>query len=280
MSQPMPVIFDYINYRDFLRDYYQWRKKATPSFSYMLFARKVGFASKSFLPHVIEGKKDLTQDSVFQISQGLGLDAKAMSYFQDLVAFNQSKDSKKRSYFLGQLASHKKATRARFLLRSQLKFFSNWYHSTIRELATVYDFKEDYAALARKVRPRISAAQAADSIALLVELGLLIKAGNLYEQTDTIITTGDDIRSLTVKKFHSQNLHLAEMALEKIDLLDREVSCIIAGLSKNGYEIVKSKIQAFRKELLEVVSSDGKAERVYHINFQLFPTSDFVEGEG
>src|SRR6266481_4802373 len=113
MSQPMPVIFDYINYRDFLRDYYLWRKKATPSFSYMLFARKVGFASKSFLPHVIGGKKDLALDSVFQICQGLGLDVKATSYFEDLVVFNQSKDAKKRSHFLGRLASHKKAAKAR-----------------------------------------------------------------------------------------------------------------------------------------------------------------------
>ncbi|MDB5051557.1 MAG: hypothetical protein JWO30_4628 [Fibrobacteres bacterium] len=144
MSVPMPVIFDYMNYRDFLRDYYLWRKKATPSFSYMLFARTVGFASKSFLPHVIEGKKDLAQESVFQIGQGLELDLKAMSYFEDLVAFNQSKDPKKRSHFI---------------LSSQMKLFSNWYHSTIRELATVYDFKEDYSALAKMVQPRISTAQ-------------------------------------------------------------------------------------------------------------------------
>jgi uncharacterized protein (TIGR02147 family) len=279
MPETMPAVFDYMNYRDFLRDYYLWRKKASPSFSYMVFARKVGFGSKSFLPHVMEGKRDLTQDSIFQISQGLGLDPKSMSYFEDLVAFNQSKDPKQRTHFFTRLASHKKATKARFILRTELKFFSDWYHSTIRELVTFYDFNGDFAILAKAVRPRITANQAAESVALLLELGLIRKEGNLYAQSDRRITTGDEVRSMTVQKFHSQNLRVAEMALEKVEPQDRDVSCMIVGLSKAGFDTVKRKIQVFRKELTDVVSQDGKSDKVYHINFQFFPTSGAAEGK-
>jgi len=277
MPENTPSIFNYMDYRIFLKDYYKWKKASTPSFSYMIFAHKVGFGSKSFLPHVIDGKRDLTQSSIFQIGQGLKFDSKAMAYFEDLVAYNQSKTDNQKAHFFTRLVSHKKATKARFILKSQLKYFTDWYHATIRELVTLYDFNGDFAALAKKVRPRISAAQAADSVALLVELGLISKQGDLYEQTDRTIATGDDIRSQTVKKFHSQNLRLAEMAMDKVDLLDREVSCMIVGLSKEGFDNVKARIKAFRKDLAEVVHRDGKARRVYHINFQLFPTSNDVE---
>ncbi len=275
MSEPMPTIFDYMNYRDFLRDYYLSRKKTSPSFSYLLFARKVGFGSKSFLPHVIEGKRDLTQDSIFRIGHGLELDPMCMAYFEDLVAFNQSKDADQRAHFFRRLTSHKKATKARHILRSELKFLSNWYHSTIWELVTIYDFKEDFAALGKAVHPRISAAHAEESVTLLLELGMIRKEKQGYVQSDRRLTTGDEVRSQTVQKFHSQNLRLAEIALDKIDPADREISCVVAGLSKAGFETIKRKIQIFRKELADVMAQDTRSENVYHINFQVFPTTRY-----
>lgn len=269
----MPVVFNYVDYRLYLKDYYLWRKEQSPGFSYMVFARKVGFGSKSFMPHVIEGQRDLTQDSIFRIGEGLGLDSQSLAYFEDLVAYNQAKDAKQRAYYFMRLASHKKATRANLIMRSQLKYFSNWYNSTVRELVTFLDFKEDYSLLAKAVRPRISAAQAEESVALLLELGLIRKEGALYAQTDNRLTTGDEIRSQTVQKFHAQNLRLAELALGKVDPADRDVSCMIVGVSKDGFDAIKKRIQSFRKELTDIVAADGNSERVYHINFQLFPTS-------
>jgi uncharacterized protein (TIGR02147 family) len=274
MPESMPAVFDYMNYREFLKDYYLSRKKSTPSFSYLLFARKVGFGSKSFLPHVIEGKRDLTQDSIFQIGHGLALDPKSLAYFEDLVAFNQAKDPNQKAHFFMRLTSHKKAAKARHILRTELKFFSDWYHSTVWELVTIFDFKGDYAALGKAVQPRISAGQAEESVALLLELGLIQKEKNLYVQADRKLTTGDEVRSQTVQKFHSQNLRLAQIALDKIEPSERDISCMIAGLSQTGFEMVKKKIQIFRKELTDIMAQDVEAENVYHINFQFFPTTN------
>ena len=47
-----------------------------------------------------------------------------MSYFEDLVGFNQSKALKQKAHFFSRLASHKNATRARFIQQAQLKYFS------------------------------------------------------------------------------------------------------------------------------------------------------------
>ena len=121
MRDGMPSIFEYMDYREFLRDYYRWKKVLSPSFSYTVFAKKAGFGSKSFLPHVINGIRDLSRDSIFQIGEALGLDAKAMSYFEDLVGFNQSKALKQKAHFFSRLASHKNATRARFIQQAQLR---------------------------------------------------------------------------------------------------------------------------------------------------------------
>lgn len=273
MAAIAPQLFEYMDYRLFLRDYYAWKKAKSPLFSYQVFAQKAGFGSKSFLPHVIAGKRDLSRNSVYKICQALGLGEKESSYFEDLVAYNQSPDAKQRSLLLMRLASHKSAERARFIAMNQLEFFSALHHSTVRELVTFYDFGGDFSALGRAVRPPISAREARDSVALLLKLGLIEKDGRLYKQTDAALTTGDHVRSATVHAFHAQNLRMAEAALGEVPAAERDISCVIVGLSSGGFDALKASIRRFRKEVAELAERDGKAERVYHVSFQLFPSS-------
>ncbi len=53
----MPNIFNYMDYREFLEDFYDEQKSANKAFSYQYFANKAGFKSKSFIKLVIDGKK-------------------------------------------------------------------------------------------------------------------------------------------------------------------------------------------------------------------------------
>jgi uncharacterized protein (TIGR02147 family) len=72
----MPNIFAYFNYRDFLRDYYIEQKSINPAISYRYLALKAGFKTKSFIPHVIEGKKNLSKDSIYKLAMALKLEKK------------------------------------------------------------------------------------------------------------------------------------------------------------------------------------------------------------
>lgn len=269
----MPKIFDYLDYREFLKDYYAEKKAAMPSFSYQIFASRAGFGSKSFLPHVIDGKRDLSRDSIFKIGTALKLDAKSFSYFEDLVGFNQAKSPKQKSHFFARMAAHKQAIKARFIQQNQYEYIATWYHTTIRELVTFADFQGDFAKLAGMVYPPISARQARDSVNLLLNLGLIRKEGEVYLQTNRALTTGDEVASMIVHRFHMENLKLASHALENVPGTERDITCMIVGLSREGFEAMKTRIQAFRKELAELVDKDRKAERVYNVNFQVFPTT-------
>jgi uncharacterized protein (TIGR02147 family) len=262
-----------MEYRAYLRDYYSWKKRCSPVFSYQVFAQKAGFGSKSFLAHVIDGKRDLSRESVSKVARAIEMNEKEMAYFEDLVAYNQSADAKQRSQLLVRLASYKQATRARFIHQNQLEYFKALHHSTIRELVTFFDFDGDYAALGKRLQPPLTAKQARESVALLLKLGLIEKAGGKYRQTDAAVTTGDHVRSAIVHDFHAKNLRLAEAALESVAAAERDISCMIVGLSQDGFDALKAGIRRFRKEVAELADRDADAERVYHVSFQLFPTS-------
>ena len=69
----MPDIFAYSDSRLFLKDFYEERKKANPTFSYQQFANKAGFKSKSFVFNVITGSKTLSKSALLAAAQAMGL---------------------------------------------------------------------------------------------------------------------------------------------------------------------------------------------------------------
>jgi hypothetical protein len=51
---------------------------------------------------------------------------------------------------------------------------------------------------------------------------------------------------------------------------------LVVRLSDNGFQVLKKEIQGFRKRLLELTESDTNFKRVYHISFQMYPTTQEI----
>ena len=273
----MPNIFNYMDFREFLKDFYTNHKAENPGFSFQIMADKAGFKSKSFIKLVIDGKKNLTADSLRKLNKVLKLNDKAFSYFDDLVAFNQAKTLKMRNYFFERLFSYRKRNPGRLVMHHQYDFYAKWYHNTIRELVTFYKFNEDYDALAKMVMPPISARTARESVRLLLKLELIKKKKDGYVQTAPLLTTGDEVKSVAVQNFHVQNMVLGAESIDTCPSPERDISCLALGLSKEGFEMVKTETQMFRKKLLQIAKDDRRPNRVYHYSIQLFPTSQKID---
>jgi predicted DNA-binding protein YlxM (UPF0122 family) len=50
-------------------------------------------------------------------------------------------------------------------------------------------------------------------------------------------------------------------------------------VSEKSFREIRDKFQAFRREVFDLVSRDAEVDRVYQMNFQLFPVSDIVARE-
>lgn len=273
----MPLVYRYSDYRVFLRDFYKEKKSSSPSFSYQVIANKTGFKSKSFFPQVLQGKRNLSEESIFALKKILNLNEKEFSYFKTMIAFNQAQDHERKNHFYKKLLELNIHVDSKLIMETKHAFYSQWYHNTIRELISFFDFKEDYVILGKTVKPAISPSQAKDSVDLLLKLGLIAKTKNGYIQTDPDITTGDTVTSLAVETFHIQNLKLAAESIKSYSADERDVSCIVAGLSEEGVRIIKEELRFFRKRLIALMNQHKKADRVYHLNMQLFPTTETTD---
>jgi uncharacterized protein (TIGR02147 family) len=274
----MQSIFNYLDYRKFLKDYYDEKKAKNKAFSFQYLANKAGIKSKSLVHHIMDGKRKITKDIAFKLGQAMKLNVKSFSYWQDMIAFNQASTNREKNYYFQRLAAYNKRSHAKLLLRDKYEYFSKWYYNTIRELIPFIDFHEDYNYLARMVKPPISANQARQAVKVLLKLGLIQRTTNGYKQVDRAVTTGDEVQSLAVENFHIQNQVLASESIDTVPGNERDISCLIVGLSDETFDAIKSEIKAFRKKLVNIADKTRNPNRVYHINFDLFPTSEKREG--
>src|SRR3989338_9919808 len=90
-----PNIFEYDNYRSFLKDLYALLKQEKSAFSFRFFSRQAGFRSPNFLKLVMEGKRNLSPESIEKFAKGLKLNKNEADFFRRLVLLNQATTDRK-----------------------------------------------------------------------------------------------------------------------------------------------------------------------------------------
>ncbi len=271
----MEKIFKYTDYREFIRDYYLYMKSVKPTFTYRTLSALAGINSSGFYPLVVQGKRNLTDSVIARTSSAMGLSPQESQYFTCLVKFNQARSLQKKNEYFEKLIEIMNRKDVMFIKESQFDIFSEWYHSAIRELAVCRDFEGDYRKLGQMLRPEITAKQARQSIELLLKLGFLKEENGKLIQTSPVLTTGPDIKSHQILNYQVQMLKLALEAFDRFgpnELLSN--SSTTFRISRETFELFKSKNRAHRQELLKIAEQDSSADQVYQLNINMFPLSN------
>jgi uncharacterized protein (TIGR02147 family) len=273
----MRTIFEYIDYRKFLSDYYAFKKRTSRAFSYRFFSAKAGFASPVFLKLVIEGQRNMSRASIEKFCCALGLTKKESMYFKNLVLFEQAKTADEKQEHYAVLRSIENAVSEKMLEIDQYDYLSNWYTVVIRELVTMYNFRDNFELLGKCVMPPISASEAEKSVALLRRLKLIQrKTDGSYSQIDSAITTNGEVGLLAVRQFNREMVLLSAKAIDRIELEKRNISGVTIGISPAMYNIIIIEIAAFKDRIVSLVHQDEASSGVYQLNVSLFPVSENI----
>jgi uncharacterized protein (TIGR02147 family) len=267
----MKSVFEYTNYRQFLKDYYEERK-AESGFTYRDFSELTGMNSTSWLLHLIKGSKNLSQDTAQRIAKGLKMGKAEADYFELMVPFTQAKTNEAKDRIYQRMLGLKRKLKIAKIGEEQYDYFTKWYHPVVRSLVTKVDFGEDWGALGRCLLPPISPSEARKSVRLLEKLDLIVRgADGRWQHKNAVVSTGDEVASLNIVNYHRQVSRLAEAAHDRTTREERDISALTLGISEEDFAIIKARIQAFRKEVMELALASKAPDRVYQLNFQFFP---------
>ncbi len=275
MTDAAPDVHRYLDYRAYLRDFYAHKKAGPRAFSFRAFSRRAGLKSPNYLKLVMDGDRNLTPAMATRFASACGLEADAADYFVDLVAFNQATTSAERNAAYDRLKSHRRYRSVHRLELAHADYHATWYLPAIRELAARKDFEADPTWIARRIRPRISEAEAERALKVLGQLALLVEGDDgRTVQAEALVSTGPETRGLHIGNYHRGMMARAAASIDELPPEKRDISSLTLCLGAERLAELKARIQRFRRELLEMSVEEQDPKEVIQINFQLFPLTD------
>lgn len=283
-----PILSDYMNYRQYLADFYQYKRKASKgslrAYNYAVFSAAANIKSPNYLKMIIEGKRNLSDDMIGKFGKALGFMKEQTEEFRLLVQFTQATDPAERNMYLKRLSEHRVAGKLKSgeIDRKTWEKVPNWVTWIIYAMVDQEGVTFDTAALKKLLRGKASEDEIESALATLLSTGELRRddvTGEL-KKNRSLIESPEEIPVALVRKLQSQLMYLGLESLYQDQPTDREFGTLTLSLTKSEFEEIKFKLRQMRKALHKdnsIARMKSKGERVYQLNLQLFPVTNAIE---
>ncbi|MDD5673660.1 MAG: TIGR02147 family protein [Chitinivibrionales bacterium] len=269
----MVELFNYTDYREFLRDCYEAHKQEKSWFSLRLFGSKIGLDA-AYLLRIMQKVEHLSAGKAACIGSYLKFTPQQTGYFEAMVRFTRAKTESEASGHFEKMMQLK-GVQPKYLDPLQYEYYKKWYYSAILSVIGFYDVSTNYRELGKKLAPPISAAMAREALELLERLGLIRRSAiGVFERTNQHISTGPQIKSLAVRNFQKETIKLSAEAIDRFPAVERDVSTVTVNMRHETLEDIREILRHCRQAIIQRVGEDDQTDCAYQVNMQVFPLSD------
>lgn len=271
----MKPIIEYSDFRQFLLDYYEERKRIS-AFSWREFSKIAGFTSSSYMKVVCDGKSKLSKIGVERVAAAMGLTGFELDYFRAMVKFGQATNEETKKAAYRDMLAIAKVHKVRVLEGDLFAYYDTWRNPMMRELAPLMPGATP-GEMAKMCYTETSAQEVRESLDFLTKTGLLKKGKDgSFAQSETSVSGTPDATRLALRGMHRQMAQLAAPALE-LPTSERNFSGVTMGVSKDTYDRIVGLIDEFRSKVIAIAAEDKNIEQVYRLNLQLFPLTKSIK---
>jgi uncharacterized protein (TIGR02147 family) len=267
----MVSLFDYLDYRQFLRALFAEKKRENTGFSHRSLMGKLSLQAPGHILFIMQGKRRLTTAIALRLASYLKFSKKEQRYLLALIRYSDAKTPAEKQYAfeeLMQLRQHHSS----IVAPDSYRFYEKWYYSALRAVLDVEHIKDDYQQLASLLRPVITAAQAREAVELLLGIGMVCRdeTGRLRPAQPSI-STGDAWQSAIIHNLQRQFIELSKESLDRFDRKDRDISNLTITVSGQTFDLIKKKVAELRSQIMSMACAEQTPDKVLQVNIQLFP---------
>jgi uncharacterized protein (TIGR02147 family) len=274
-----PQVKEYLDYRKFLRDFFDFKKNTLSSYSHRTFLRRADITSPSHLKLVIDGKRNLTYRTIEKYQAAIGFPKKQeANFFKLLVQYNQETNVDKKVDKFNEIIKQKKKSGISLLEEEQFNFLSKWHYVAIYVLVDLKDFVNTPDWIAGRLRKKVSKDNIERAINDLIRLGLLeYDSDRGLRQSKGALDTPEEISSMAVVHYHRNMINLSLQYLEEGDWRKREFNGGTIPMNNQTIKLLKEKLKELRKDINIMTDEIENPEEIYQFNIQLFPLTENVQ---
>lgn len=271
-SIPFPHIADYQDYRLFLNNFYEYKHSINPAFSKRRFAQIAGFKSPNYLQLIVEGKRNLLEDTALELADGFKMSSSEKEIFISLVKKDLAKTEKEKAQaeHLRLLAIKKLVSKQ--MPTDQIRVLSEWYHLPVRELVQLKDFCADGDWISEKLFDLITPEQAMQSLELLQKAGFVTVKEGRHTLTEPVLTLETTrFQGVLFKKYQVDTLKIWSQHFEKMSDQNKEAIVLNVPINSNKIPELKKRMDGFIDELIGWLQDEKDADQVIQIGSHIVP---------
>lgn len=251
-QKPPPQVHNFKCYREFLKQYFEYRKSLRSSFSYRQFSNLVGLKSPNYLQLVIQGSRNLTSMTAKSIAEAIKLGPNEKTLFLALVEMDnailpEERRKAEKSYF-----QSLRKIETKYLSEDHLAVLSEWHHFAVRELVLLKGFEPSGEYISEKLSGLISPSQAEESLKLLMRMGMVKIESGKYSIAESFLDTGHDLfRHSLMQRYHAQLLQAWAKGLDRLgSATEQELGLLNIPIPVTKIPELKNKIRDFQDEII------------------------------
>jgi uncharacterized protein (TIGR02147 family) len=276
----MKTIFDYTDYRDYLRDFYEHKKTQTKSFSHRYFEQRLQ-VSEGYFSRLLKGEKNISDALLVKFTQILKLSKKEAEYFELLVKFTLAPDAQSRSHYYERMLDRGRRKISQ-ITREQYELFQEPHHVAVHALVHLLPIGvgSDLSKIGALLMPAITGVKLRDSLALLERLGLISRGDSgMYSVVKNQLSTGDNPRDVALRRFIGESLAMARGMLDIVPEAERSVALMTVSVSSDAYGKIIEVLAGARQEINNIIARDKGMDRIYQVGTFVVPASRKIRKE-
>lgn len=268
------MVFEHSQYRSFLKACLADRISSNRAYSLRAFARQLELAP-SMLSEVLRGKKNLSTSAALKVARKLGLEAREVEYFMQLVQLESTDDPDLKAALAGRIYDVAGQRKVHDFSVDLFKTISDWYHLPILELSRLDGFRLDADRAAGALG--ISRLEAEVAIERLERLELLKRdrKGRLVKERDLWMISAK-VPNESLRRYHRQMLEKAIQSLESQTPSEKFVGSETFGIDPGQLGEAGEIIERFLGEMTQLSKRARKRTAVYHLGTQFFRLSSLA----
>lgn len=267
-----PEIYHYTSLEAYLGRYVQYRKSLNPSFSYAVWANKLGVKSAATLHMITNGQRSPGKSLVDKLQRHLALNTEESRYFEILVNLKKHKAKVVPSLqLMKELEDRHPYKGFKLIEHDEFKLISNWYCWAILEMVNLKDFKEDPRWIVEKLEYPVSVDEIKEAMLTMERAGLIGRNRNgKMSRTTKPLTTASDSGAEAIKNYHIQNLKNTIESVNKHTSHERNLESLTLAMPDSDMPEAKKMIRKFVDDFCRRFDNP-KASKVFHMGVTLIP---------
>lgn len=245
-----PVVFDYLNPAEFLRDLADYHRVTRRGFSVRSRSKDLSGCSPALISQVLKGRRKLKRDHLLNFAKIFLLNSTEINHLDALLKADR----------MGASPSHdEEPAKEKKPKTAKNHLLADWINPYVKDLVELRDFSLDSKWMLKHLGFAANLAKIEKSVSFLLREGFWRKTpqGKIVPEEAAVITT-NEIPNEKIRDFHKQALKIAAKGLEDFPVHRRKASTIVVAVNADTRDELKALIDKFQSDLITFIENHPK----------------------